>query len=168
MTLNLNVTIAELRAQASTINHFIEHELGFDSSHRTEFQIEHNQICCYLSGTDEFQKGAQYSLQNNQLGAFIYGEPDGDWDAFLAEIWETLQHHPRRDERELRFACAQSSRLLEQAKTFESHVGQLFASRVRAARDDARANLLTYEHKRAHVASGADPLPTSGYEEPLS
>lgn len=132
-----DMTLSDLRGAFVQFENYIRGELGFDYSIKVSIEMEPERVTIWCAGDDAFQKDVNYGHKVGHLACIVHAKPDDDYEATIREMWDRLQKAMRRDERELRFGLKRMGGILEEGKSFTSHVGKMFAERIKAARDEA-------------------------------
>lgn len=138
-------TIEYLQGAVAQIKQFITNDLGFDRHITVSFNIHSSSYQFYMAADDEFQKNIDYSKRVATLYRDLY---DNDPENLLQQVWDKLNSHMRRDERELRFGLLMLGEALE-GDGFNTEVGKMLAARMRKVRDEVSAKYLPkYEKEK--------------------
>ena len=141
-------TLGDIQSLCKTMHGFMESVLGFDTGIRTRFTVTDESCIFDLDGDDLFQKKID---TYGRVGRLSIWEVDTDLDNLINMVWEKLNTHMRRDERELRFGLKQLGDALE-GDQFNTEIGKMIAARMRVVRDDISAKYLPqYEKKVEEV-----------------
>jgi len=127
---------------------YIKNELGYNRGILVEFSWKsEDRGSIYLTGSDDFQKGVDYTKKVGELSSLISFKQGSSWDEINKEVWESLISCMRRDERELRFGVQQLSGMIE-GFTMQTAVGKMIHQRLLAVRDEMSGNLITYQQQK--------------------
>lgn len=129
---NDSYTVTELQGTVRQWRQYMEDELGFDTGIQASISVKNEMFHADLNGDDLFQAKRSY---NERVADVRIWEAEDQLEDLIAQVWEKLRHHMRRDERELRFGLAQLGDTLE-GDQFNTEIGRMIAARIRAVRDE--------------------------------
>lgn len=140
MTQFIDITTRDLIGAAAQWREHLTGTLGYDYEITVQVGTNNGKCELYLRADDKFQCPEGHSYSDNQVGRFSFLETasvDEDWDAICNRVWDRMKTAMPRDERELRAGMKMMGSIIEQAPSFKSAVGMMFAERIKAARDEA-------------------------------